>query len=208
MNTRSYITSLALVLLAAACGSNDATPLPDSARDEAGVYTAVLRHVARRAQRWPDGRWRYLLVADHCNWDAELPAADGSVRTMWPLDEPDDWLTDAMFTLRRDCYEDFGRQELVARPLPELEIDYPLRWQPHVSKAERGEFAWDGFHAEHGGATWFTRLSSVGFDANGTQALVEVTHGSGALSSWSDLVLLGHGPHGWHVVTAYTISVS
>lgn len=175
-------------------------PLPDSERDEAGVYAAVLRHVARRAQRWPDGRWRYLLVADHSAWDADPVAEGAESPTMLPVGEPLDWITSGLFTLRRDGYEDFARQRRAPRRLPELEIDYPLRWQPLLPRPERREFLWDGFHAEHRGATWLTSLSPIGFDASGTQAMLSVTHGSGPLAGWSDYVLLERGPRGWRVV--------
>ncbi|GJM22020.1 MAG: hypothetical protein DHS20C15_19350 [Planctomycetota bacterium] len=211
MKFRARTPLRAIALLGLVWLSACAEPEPPSGeRDEAGVYTAVLREYVVNAGRvGPELAWDYLLVADHSAWSAPAPEDGEAPRRMSDsYAESSELLRERFFMLRRDCLDDFMAQESVPKPLPPIELDFPLRWLPQIPPEERRAFFWEGFEAEHPGNIFITHFSPIGFDPSGDQALLTVTASCGSLCSSSDFVLLERGAQGWHIVARFTYGVS
>lgn len=96
----------------------------------------------------------------------------------------------------------------MSRPLPQLDVNFPIRWQPKRTFEEHRAHFGDDLHDKHPGNISLFSLSPIGFDPSGEQALVSVGTWRGFLNSEVTLVLLERGSFGWYVVARLTYSVS
>ena len=179
----------ALVALALACGSAVATaqdPFANQAVAEDVVWSTVLSAIA--GEEHP-----LVVVAD----SAFLLVPDS-------LDQQ--FMQERLTDLREATLHSFMRVNAVPRALPEFEaLGIAVE---HAGTADLAAFHsagdpneyWRRFYARYPDSPGLVRLSRVGFDESGQQALIFAYHGCGGRCGTGKYVLLSRSSGEWHVI--------
>lgn len=211
---RSFVSRLVgtAALLAgvlSACTESPLPPLPDSERDEAGVYAAVLRdYVSILELADLEASRKSLLVGDHTAWWSDPPAPGEIARAPRVPEFIFEQRSSEFRAEWSGAREDFERQRVAQRPLPRVEIGTPIEWVERRTAEERHALMWGGFVEQHGHGVYLVTLSHIGFDPRGERALVLVGCAASATGAWSDFVGLERDASGWRVVETVTYEQS
>jgi hypothetical protein len=128
-------------------------------------------------------------AAGDIDLEEELRVALEALQQAWPVLEP-------------ATVSDFVRANQSRTPLASSafsDSSYTVVQEVTVNDLFAPEGGWSAFYLRHPGAPGLIRVSRVGFNHDGTQALLHIENQRASLSGGGDFVLLVRGASSWRV---------